>query len=1368
MAEVGAMLTSAVLKMVGKQVGSTISGQIKLQWDFTDDLKDMKMTLESVEAFLKDAERRSVTEKSVRLWLRRLKNAMYDISDMINGFEADTTHNKSKIFSNLSISAKKKTAKDMRRMRGELKKITKQHRDFSFASENSSNIQKEDSSDRKTSPKVEETAIVGRIQEKREILACLSKKILTQDFIILAIYGMGGIGKTTLAQLVFNDKQFKEYFPAWVHVSQVFDLDKIETSLITQLSKRAPNMIDLDIVPPNLNIIIVLDDLWENDGFKLDNLKLKLKIGNGAKVIILVTTRDKSIATRFSNVEPYKLEPLTNDMCWKIIKQKSAFEGRYDREWLEHIGKDIARKCGGVALAAQSLGYILHSKRADEWESVRDSNIWNESTSEDTSSPHHMLASLKLSYLRMKPCLKMCFGYCAIFPKGQRIVKDDLIHQWICLDFIETSKIYSSKQLGEIYVDELLGMSFLQHSKWFAGVHQENVTLFTMHDLVHDLASSVMVDEILVSSKQDNNGERYALLSDSTKPLHSFTKFPAKLRALCFVDCAKTELHYDAFSGAKYLRVLDLSQCFVQKLPDSISQLRQLRYLSAPGIQDTMIPDCITKLSKLVYLNLHGSARLRSLPVSIGEMDSLMHLDLSGCSGIRRVPQSFGKLKLSYLDLSNCSSLKDVSEFLGNLTKLQYLNLSYCQYVEKLGYLGSLTELRYFLFSSSCSPGLSQTDVLGPSTKLEYLNLSTEFTDIKIKRLPEAMGCFIKLKYLNLSGWQKLKELPRSWGNLQNLMHLDLSECRMINGVPEALRCLDTLIYEEVEADVVCQNFLAYVCSLSNLEELDLSYNECITTLPESIGDLRKLHTLILRGCYHLSQLPKVLLKNDNLKQLNISGCHNLDKSTVPESDSSLILLPQFAVQALDGGSGSNLVLLQNVNSATYLDISKLENVVTVEEAQSVRLKEKKMISTLTLEWTTDARRFVEDQDLLGELEPPRDLEWFGLEGYNSVAFPPWLMNIAPHHFSKLSRIDLVGLPKCTYLPPLGQLPLLNYLFLAEMNGITKIDGEFCGGAGAFPSLKDLYIFNMESLEEWQTKYSCSEGGGVSEFMFPTLTTLEIRYCPKLRLKPCPSNKSICLEIEGSDNVISSWPVGTCASTSSSVSVQRMAVKSCKLPLHQWRMLHQLASHSNLTIESCSDIGSCSPEIAQALSPLKELTLGGNDDMLELPKWMGELTCLTCLKISTRCPELKASQGVTRRLTSLTSLTLHKCECMVSLPEWLGDLPSLRFLSIRECPNLNNLQGIMDERLTSLKTLSLEYCESISVLPESLGELTSLNQLDITCCTNIKSLPESIHKLAKLFRLIVRKCPELKKWCESEENKTKFSNVLSKRVYSYH
>jgi hypothetical protein len=90
MVELGGMLAAAILKVVGDQIGSAIGGQIKLHKDFTKDLKKMKMALETVEAVMEDAERLSVTDKLTRLWLKRLKDAMYAISDMIDEFESDS------------------------------------------------------------------------------------------------------------------------------------------------------------------------------------------------------------------------------------------------------------------------------------------------------------------------------------------------------------------------------------------------------------------------------------------------------------------------------------------------------------------------------------------------------------------------------------------------------------------------------------------------------------------------------------------------------------------------------------------------------------------------------------------------------------------------------------------------------------------------------------------------------------------------------------------------------------------------------------------------------------------------------------------------------------------------------------------------------------------------------------------------------------------------------------------------------------------------------------------------------------------------------------------------------------------------------
>ncbi|KAL6615207.1 hypothetical protein ACP70R_037477 [Stipagrostis hirtigluma subsp. patula] len=353
---------------------------------------------------------------------------------------------------------------------------------------------------------------------------------------------------------------------------------------------------------------------------------------------------------------------------------------------------------------------MLRSGSSNEWVSVKDSGLWNVSTPGYTPSAYdYALASLKLSFSSMLPYQRLCFTYCAIFPRGHKIAKDDMIYQWAALGFIKPSNKVSTWNHGENCVKQLLGMSFIQHSKSPSsdGQDNEDAILFTMHDLVHDLARSIVGNEVLdASSRECDIGTRncrYTSFADSSKPLSSFVSYPDKIRALRFMGSCKIGECDGGLSKAKYLRVLDLGECFIQKLPSSIGQLKQLRYLNAPGIKDGIIPSCITKLSKLIYLNLHGSTAILALPETIGEMESLMYLDLSSCSKIRELPKSFGKLKnLVHLNFSNCSHLRDVPN-LENLTQLQYLNLS----------------------CSSCFIERSDGDVLGSVVRLEYLNLSS-------------------------------------------------------------------------------------------------------------------------------------------------------------------------------------------------------------------------------------------------------------------------------------------------------------------------------------------------------------------------------------------------------------------------------------------------------------------------------------------------------------------------------------------------------------------------------------------------------------------------------------------------------------------
>ncbi|CAL4984851.1 unnamed protein product [Urochloa decumbens] len=319
-----------------------------------------------------------------------------------------------------------------------------------------------------TSSDVAEELIVGRIEEKEKIMIALLEG-MSKKFVIFPIHGIGGIGKTTFARLIYNDPKFNCYSQVWVDVTRRFDLNKIRDSIIAQLSTKESLASEREKIHCSLvkllsgkKILIVLDDLWEDNQFQIQELK-DMIYHDKSNIIILVTTWSELVAERIcTNLLPYKILPLTNDMCWDIIKQRSGFEDRGDKEQLMDIGQDIAQKCGGVALAALSLGFTLRSMNFDQWMKVKDSDIWNVPISNDLSMPNHVLASLELSYSYMSPFLKPCFTYCAMFPKGHKIVKDDLIYQWISLGFINPTKLLSNKQLCEKYIMQLLGLSFFQ------------------------------------------------------------------------------------------------------------------------------------------------------------------------------------------------------------------------------------------------------------------------------------------------------------------------------------------------------------------------------------------------------------------------------------------------------------------------------------------------------------------------------------------------------------------------------------------------------------------------------------------------------------------------------------------------------------------------------------------------------------------------------------------------------------------------------------------------------------------------------------------------------------------------------------------
>jgi hypothetical protein len=355
----------------------------------------------------------------------------------------------------------------LKRMRETIEEIIDHQNKFNFIEDTRKNDE-EVFRKRETFSDADEVPI-GRIEEKERIISMLQAD--DSNCFIIFIYGFGGVGKTTLAQMVFNDDRTMQFFDiqVWVYVSLKFDIKTIGHSIMSQLDKSTSSAdISLQAIRDRLKTIvkgqrflIVLDDLWEEDPDELEKLRTLLR-GAKAGSKIIATTRSVKVAKLMNGSLTIELGALPDNCCWELFKAKAFPHGKVDAD-KESIGREIVNKCSGMPLAANSLGRLC--RRTNEWEAIRDSDIWAEDGDDGPFIDTKVLPSLKLSYQYMPYHLKPCFAYCAVFPKGSHIEKSSLIQQWIALGFVQlpaASQSFTMQQAGERYFEELREMSFLQ------------------------------------------------------------------------------------------------------------------------------------------------------------------------------------------------------------------------------------------------------------------------------------------------------------------------------------------------------------------------------------------------------------------------------------------------------------------------------------------------------------------------------------------------------------------------------------------------------------------------------------------------------------------------------------------------------------------------------------------------------------------------------------------------------------------------------------------------------------------------------------------------------------------------------------------
>ncbi|XP_062151827.1 putative disease resistance protein RGA3 [Alnus glutinosa] len=494
-----------------KSSASLALQEIGLLCGFKDELKKLGKTVSTIQAVLLDAEEQQAHNHAVKDWLGKLKDVMYEADDLLDDYSTELLRRQVMAGDNKAKQARLFFSKSnqlvyglkmghrIKAVRAKLNEIAEDKKSFSFTER----TQLEHRRREDTHSFVPEEEVIGREGEMKVVKALLFDSNVKENVSIIPIVGIGGQGKTTLAQYVYNDREVQRHFDLrlWTCVSDPFDVKTIVQKLIESATKKRPESLEIDPLQSLLRetiggkrYLLVLDDVWNEDSNKWSDLKILLVGGlRGSKV--LVTTRNKKVADITRTTLPYFLEGLFESNSWDLFKKMAFKDGEEPKNpRLVEIGKEIVQKCAQVPLAIRSVGSLLYFKNSeDEWLKFQ-TNKLHEITQQDNV----IFPILKLSYDHLPPHLKQCFAFCSLFPKDYRIKVEVLIQLWTAQGFIHSSdRTICLEDVGHEYFMDLLWRSFFQdieRNKY------GDIRSCKMHDLIHDLAQSVAGDECLISN----------------------------------------------------------------------------------------------------------------------------------------------------------------------------------------------------------------------------------------------------------------------------------------------------------------------------------------------------------------------------------------------------------------------------------------------------------------------------------------------------------------------------------------------------------------------------------------------------------------------------------------------------------------------------------------------------------------------------------------------------------------------------------------------------------------------------------------------------------------------------------------------------
>ncbi|GMN71155.1 hypothetical protein TIFTF001_052628, partial [Ficus carica] len=784
------------------------------------EVDDIKCDLEFLLAFLKDADIEAerdlgtMSSNVVKVWVEKLRQEAFEVEDAIDDYTHLMTQqrrsHKYRFISFLRRSAcliiKLKPRHDIASKIQEIKRRVRDINDKSAAYRSNSTQARSATTENKMwyDPRtdscfLQENEVLG-IQSTRDNLIALVEDESPQRSVI-ALLGMGGLGKTTLAHQIYVRVKGRFDCHAWIEVSRSYNKVELLRNLLRKFCQAREESFPagIDVMDQSTltekirdylqgkSYCVVFDDVW-NTTFWAD-IKNALPDQDEKLGRTIITTRDVKVAQfckESALVHIHELLPLPPDTAWELFCNRAFkydFQGRCPRDF-EKLSYEILQRCDGLPLAIVVIAGLLSTKdkNANEWEKLL-------TTLSSEMESNERLASiakiLSLSYNDLPYNLKSCFLHFGSFPENYSIGCRRLIRQWIAEGFVKPKKDKTLEVVAEEYLADLINRSMVQVSELDFDGRPKSCQI---HDLLREIVLKKMEDSHFSKalSRSDSTfrglARRVSVLHFSDVDLESSSKSYQVRSLYMFVkDEIPTSFVSTISKNFKLLKVLDFEDTpSLDHLPEDIGILFHLRYLSVRGTQVAFLPSSIGKLENLETLDLKQSL-VYELPVQINSLHNLRHL----------LAYNFDDKVDFHINIVRGVKVKKGIGRLKALQKLYFLEADTVG-VDVLKELSELTELRKLgIIRLRNEDGKTLCGSVQNMENLECLSLwaitENETLDLESMSSPPKF-----LQRLYLKG--RLQKFPQWISELQNLIRIRISWSKLEDNLLKALQNLHNLL----------------------------------------------------------------------------------------------------------------------------------------------------------------------------------------------------------------------------------------------------------------------------------------------------------------------------------------------------------------------------------------------------------------------------------------------------------------------------------------------------------------------------------------------------------------------------------------------